>query len=404
MLRFIRSISRTPAEAMVPVRTGPDIEIAIDETLFHGKATPCVHVGERVRRGDPLASGAHLTVHAPAGGMVSNVNEQVIRLEQVDDHRDAFTPVSLTHSEELPDFAAQAGLLGMGGGLFPYSLRFSGALKSSVKSLIINAVECEPGIQTDESIMLHESQWVFAAVERLQDLLDIPEIVLAVRRSTAERYRAVIAERKFRLLVMPDRYPGGAGKLIVKALTGRIPPAKSRLTHMGYMVMNVVSLWTFARRLLLGEPCLSRPMTVIGPDGHVYLVHAPLGISVGHLLHELGLSEHVPGYFLVMNGNMMGREVTAADRITQGTLSVFFVADQRRFHMAETPCILCGSCFDACPLGLHPIGMAQRIKEKRNSPSLQAQLNECFLCGACSAVCPANIPLVHYFKEGKKWM
>jgi len=67
----------------------------------------------------------------------------------------------------------------------------------------------------------------------------------------------------------------------------------------------------------------------------------------------------------------------------------------------EDPCILCGACFDACPLGLHPSGMAERIKARQSSAALSAQLRECFLCGACSAVCPSNIPLAQYFRAAK---
>jgi electron transport complex protein RnfC len=48
--------------------------------------------------------------------------------------------------------------------------------------------------------------------------------------------------------------------------------------------------------------------------------------------------------------------------------------------------------------------MADRIKQRKHSKALAAQLNECFLCGACSAVCPADIPLVEYFQQGKQWL
>ena len=100
----------------------------------------------------------------------------------------------------------------------------------------------------------------------------------------------------------------------------------------------------------------------------------------------------------------MGRSAGLDFRIGKGTNALMVLPIEQRLVRAESPCILCGSCFDACPLGLHPVGMVNRIRERRRSRALEHQLNECFLCGACSAVCPADIPLVQVLREGKSWM
>ncbi|HEY5654168.1 MAG TPA: hypothetical protein VIR63_07370, partial [Pontiella sp.] len=62
--------------------------------------------------------------------------------------------------ENYPDFLDQIGHVGMGGGGFRTSEKIRAS--TGAHTLIINGVECEPGICIDQAILLHESQWVIA--------------------------------------------------------------------------------------------------------------------------------------------------------------------------------------------------------------------------------------------------
>jgi electron transport complex protein RnfC len=66
------------------------------------------------------------------------------------------------------------------------------------------------------------------------------------------------------------------------------------------------------------------------------------------------------------------------------------------------PCIKCGECVNACPMGLNPsmLGMLAGQREY-DLMGEQYHLGDCFECGCCTYVCPSHIPLVQQFRVAK---
>lgn len=383
----------------------PDLAFSLDAEVHRGIMQACVQAGDAVVSGQPIAEAEWQVLHSPLDGMVTVSDARQVIIQCCSEQPPwCAVPMPLTDKAMLPDYLRAMGLAGMGGGCFPYARRFARIPKTPLHTLVINAVECEPGVGIDESLMIHQSRAVFAGVEVFVNLLGLRRCVLAVRRSTRRHLEPLLSDHSFDWLEMPDRYPGGAGKLITAKLSGRMPPPGTLNTDLGYIISNVASLWAFGRRLIEGRPSVDRPLTLLAPDAPPLQLVVPLGVSAGHVLSACGVSFDAGRQVLVAEGRMMGRAVDLDFRVGKGTISLMVLNKDRRWEQEESPCILCGSCFDACPLGLHPIGIANRIRERRSSRSLVAQLNECFFCGACSAVCPADIPLVQIFREGKAWL
>ena len=65
------------------------------------------------------------------------------------------------------------------------------------------------------------------------------------------------------------------------------------------------------------------------------------------------------------------------------------------------PCIRCGTCADACPLGLVPVDIARLSGA---SPSVLEPLaaDYCVECGECEYVCPSGRPLLEKIREAKR--
>jgi electron transport complex protein RnfC len=311
-------------------------------------------------------------------------------------------PPKPPNRDELPSFCADMGLAGMGGSMFPAAIKLAAA--EGIDTLVINAVECEPGIQIDEALLCSEFPTVKRGAKCLVEALGAKQTVLATKSSSVHRIRAALPRIEYEILVQPDTYPAGAEKLIVARLAGRMPPTGVLPVHMGFLVFSVASLWAIGRYLEVGAPSIERPLTVVPAEGETRNAIIPLGTHVGELLQQLGIEPGKYSSLFIAGGMMMGRQVTAESPVLKGTNAVIVRTPGSRLLREREPCVQCGACFDACPLGLHPIGMERRIREKRLTPALATQLEECFLCGACAAVCPADIPLAEAFREGKSWL
>lgn len=406
MRRVIRSMTEGIISAPDDVPGVPsDLVFFLNLAVHRCDVHPCVREGQQLVAGQPIAEGEWQVIHTSRAGRVRAVHPDRVEIDGLPEQPIRLnTPMPIADRNGLSSYFRDMGLAGMGGGCFPYARRFARTPEKPPHTLVINAVECEPGIGIDESLLQYQSEYVFSAVDAFIRLLDLKRCVLAVRRSACRHVKSVCEGREIDRLEVPDRYPGGAGKLITAKLSGRMPRAGSLNTDLGYVVSNVASLWAFGRRLLEGRPCVDRPLTLQTPDGICRQLIVPLGVSAGYVLNACGVMLNKASQVLVAEGRMMGHAAGPDYRVGKGTNALMVLPKESRWERAEQACILCGSCFDVCPLRLHPVGMAQRIREKQKSRALERQLNECFLCGACSAVCPADIPLVQIFREGKTWL
>lgn len=308
-------------------------------------------------------------------------------------------PVSFDTSD-YPAFLENIGLAGMGGGMFPAGRKVRAS--HGVHTLVINGVECEPGITIDQALLLQQSRWIMAGAEASARAVGAKRIVLAVKKEP-RLIRRLRELYPFELLTMPCTYPAGAEKLILCKLRRRLPPPGALPFHFGFLVQNAATLRAAGRAILDGIPAVERPLTLAAPDSGFYRnLIAPAGITFHDLLKSAGCGYAADRQILIAGGLMMGRAVTADEKITLGTTSVL-VLDRSRVETRETACIRCGACFDACPLKLHPVALVDIIRNgERHSEAFKSQLKECFLCGACAAVCPARIPLAVHLREGKK--
>jgi len=309
-------------------------------------------------------------------------------------------PVSFD-TDDYPAFLETIGLLGMGGGMFPAARKVKAS--HGAHTLIINGVECEPGVTIDQALLLYHARWIIAGAEASARAVGAKRIVLAIKKERSLIRQLRLLYPDVDLLLMPRSYPAGAEKLILRKLLRRMPPPGALPFHLGCLVQNAASLRAIGRALLDGMPAVERPLTLAAPDSGFYQnLIAPVGINFGDLLKQAGCGYDPETQMFIAGGLMMGREVSADEAVTLGTTSVL-VLNRARVATVETDCIRCGACYDACPLKLHPVAMVDIIRSGQpHSAAFKSQIKECFLCGACSAVCPARIPLAAHLREGKK--
>jgi electron transport complex protein RnfC len=204
------------------------------------------------------------------------------------------------------------------------------------------------------------------------------------------------------VVVTQTRYPQGSEKQLVQSLTGRMVPKGGLPLAVGVVVQNVATAIACLDAIRNGKPVMERVLTVSGrgiqsPKN----LRVPIGTSVEDIVaHCGGYTKDVVK--ILLGGPMMGRTIADLDvSVTKGTSGILFLTAAETSITRYQPCISCGECVDACPMGLEPNRVSQYMEVGRPMETEQFGVRECFECGCCSYSCPSHRPLVQFMQVAK---
>ncbi|MGI9292030.1 MAG: electron transport complex subunit RsxC [Gammaproteobacteria bacterium] len=388
-------------------------------------ATACVQSGETVKRGQPIGSFAGnapaAIVHAPTSGTVGSIEvrpvagrRSAVCIEIMADGKDMpwegylpqENPLSLP-SARLREAVTEAGIVGLGGAMFPTRIKLNPGL--GVSTLILNGAECEPLINCDDALMNAEPESILMGAQIMLRILEADECIIAVKTGTmaGKHLQATIeklADDRFKLIPVPDLYPAGGEIQLIKLLKNIEVPNNGLPWDTGIICQNVGTAAALANFFTKAEPLIRRIVTINGQGVQRPVnVRARIGTPISELIKCAG------GYTpdaarLIMGGPMMG--IALADDalpITKACNSLFVAAEaELATKHTEMPCIRCGECNAACPVNLSPQLLLQAGRGQDFERLEQLALPDCIECGCCDYVCPSHIPLTQQFRDAKK--
>ena len=82
-------------------------------------------------------------------------------------------------------------------------------------------------------------------------------------------------------------------------------------------------------------------------------------------------------------------------------IEYFYESEDLPVRAPEQPCIRCGDCATACPVGLLPQQLLHGVIANDPETLERHGLADCIECGCCDYVCPSHIPLTGHFIRGK---
>ena len=391
-------------------------------------AKPVVQVGDHVLKGqliglpDGFVSSA---VHASTSGTIAAIDTQLIahpsglpnlcatlipdgKEEWVE--RKALNYLDLSPTE-LQQLLRMAGVVGLGGAAFPSDIKLRIG-KQKITTLILNGAECEPYITCDDMLMRERAAEIVQGAEMLRFMLDANEVLIGVEDNKPEAIAALqhaIKEsgpvlqqnKRQKVVTIPTIYPGGSAKQLIRALTGLEVPSGKLPTDIGVQCFNVATAYSVHRALALGEPLLSRIVTITGNVRRARNFEALIGTPIDELV---ALGEALPdtnGY--IMGGPMMGMPLPAVYVPVVKATNCIIAASAKLFPppAPALPCIRCTRCVEVCPADLQPQDLFWFAQSKEFGRAQAFSLFDCIECGACSYVCPSHIPLVQYYRFAK---
>ena len=390
-------------------------------------ATAVVKKGDKVVVGQKIAEATGFmsaNIHAPISGTVTAVDLQpngqgirqmMITIKREDDIWDEAIDRSETLITEcnlepkaIIEKIKDAGIVGMGGATFPTHVKLSIPDGKKAEILIINGVECEPYLTSDYRTMLERGEQLIAGTRILMRAIGVTNAVIGVEANkpdTVAHLQTIIGSATdIKVQMLKTQYPQGGEKQLIAAVTGREVPAPPALPiDVGAVVCNASTAVAVYEAVQKNKPLIERVVTVTGAA-----VPAPknllsrFGTPVEALIAKCGgLAE---GDVKVINGGpMMGRALSnIAMPVMKGCSGITIMVGSAAIRGAESACIKCAKCVEACPMGLEPYLLSKQARKKAWDAMESNDITSCIECGCCQFTCPANIPLLDYIRLGKQ--
>ncbi len=340
-------------------------------------AAPTVQVGDVVAAGALIArsqAGARWQrrVHSPYQGAVVSVDERAIVVEGAPLPAAAgsaqHTGAAGLAPSDIIVTVREAGVTGLGGAMFPTYAK----LGTSVDTVLVNGCESEPYFTCDHRVLAEHGDEVRCG------------LALAKRAVNAD-HGAIVDREAY--------YPAGYERFLIRDELDRVLAPHALPRDVGVLVMNVQSARALCVAVCGETPMIERVITVAGdavgrPGNYVVAIGTP----VAHLLRVCEIDQ-ARAATIITGGPMMGRALEAGAVVTAGTGGLLALTADEVAAREEVPCIRCGRCLEACPVGL-PVA---KIVERPGPEVLR-----CMECGACQYVCPSAIPLVERLRLAKR--
>ena len=401
----------------------PDVLVIPMSQHIGAPCKPLVKKGDLVTVGQKIGDnqGLCVPVHASVSGKVKSVGAMahtngstVMSVVIENDHLGTLCEdvkprtqeeVDALSNEELINIIREGGIVGMGGATFPTHVKLSGGI-GKVDTVIINAGECEPFITSDDRLCREEPEKVISGLKIVMKIFGLKEGHIGIEDNKPEAVKALNAclckEDGITVDVLPAKYPQGAEKQLIYAVTGREVPSGGLPAAVGCAVFNAATVKAIHDVVYEGMPLIKRIVTVSGDvlmEPKNLLV--PIGTSFDALIEACGYKENP--YKVLSGGPMMGAaQYDLSVPTIKGVNAITVLGKSNKYDVQDSRCLRCGKCIDACPMKLMPVLMYKSMQSNDIQEMKDNNIMDCIECGSCAYTCPASVPLVLGFRVAKQ--
>jgi electron transport complex protein RnfC len=390
-------------------------------------AEPVKSKGDEVAVGELVGKAASMisaNVHSPVAGKIKRIAQQPLPGGRLADYAEIDVDAEATREyrferkevdlktlepDEILSRIRDAGIVGMGGATFPTDVKLKPPPSADVDVFVVNGAECEPYLSCDHRLMVERATEIFEGIRIVQRAVGFKHIYIGIEENKSEALSTfdalATAESELSVDVVPlhVKYPQGAEKMLINAITGRVVPAGSLPFEVGAIVSNVATLYAVYEAVYYEKPLIDRVVTVAGPGvTDPRNLKVPLGTTVERIAEYCG-GPSPENDKVIMGGPLMGVALPSLDySVAKGTSGLLFFTNAE--VPDEMPCIRCGTCVNVCPMNLMPLKLAAYAKAERFEEAKGHSLADCFECGCCAYSCPSKIRLVAWIRYAKNYV
>ena len=369
-----------------------------------------VSVGDRVCVGDVLADNEEAFVTVPLHSSISGTVKAIepryhpsgVKVTSVVVENDGLYEISKNVRPKNPDNMSgeeiiavirDAGIVGMGGAGFPTHVKLSPPKDKKITHVIVNGAECEPYLTSDHRRMLQAPGEIIDGLKIVMKALGLDEGYIGVEINKPDAIITLSAQVKedsnIHVIPLKTKYPQGAEKQLIYAVTKRQVPSGGLPADAGAIVLNIDTVTQISRAFRIGMPLIRRIVTVSGD-----CIKEPCNLQVrcGMLFEDVinaagGFVKDVKK--LLMGGPMMGiAQFTTDVPVIKTTSAILAFGEVSEGYSGVTPCLKCGKCVERCPMHLMPLYLNKFILKGDYEKALKYNVLDCIECGICSYLCP----------------
>lgn len=407
-------IAPIPKQVVIPItqHLGAPSQLVVEKGMK-------IKVGQLISKGEAYIS-AH--VHSSVSGTISKIDDAIdtsgyrkktiivdVEGDEWDESIDRSKEIKkecLLSSEEIIKKVAEKGIVGLGGATFPSHVKLNVPEGKKAKYLIINGVECEPYLTSDHRVMMEHGEEVLIGVSILMKALNVERALIGIESNKLDaiKYLSDLAKahKGIEVLGLKVKYPQGAEKQLIKALTKREVPSGKLPIEVGCVVHNVGTAYAVYEAVQKNKPLFERVVTVTGksvkrPSNFLARIGTPISI----LIDQAGGLPEDSGK-IISGGPMMGKALNSFDvPVVKGMSGILIMTEKESKRVKEINCIRCGKCVTVCPMGLSPFLIALASEKDNFEVAEKEHVMDCMECGSCQYTCPSGRPLLDYVRVGK---
>ena len=422
-----------PGDHKLETNRKPIVDLdAPDELVFPlsqhigAPANPCVKPGDRVLMGQKIAESngfVSANIYSSASGTVKIIEKRlhpngtsvmsiVIENDKLDEKANPLSGFNADYkklsAKEIINLVREAGIVGMGGATFPTHVKLSVPDEAKIDYVIINGAECEPYLTSDHRAMLETPEEIIGGLKIIMQVFGLKDGYIGVENNKSDaieflkKYSEKEKDVNIHIVTLKTKYPQGAEKQLINAVTGRKMPPGTLPWQSGCIVNNIDTCASVYRAVVFGQPLISRIVTLGGtaiknPMNYRVRIGTPFSYLIEH---SGGLKDEACK--ILMGGPMMGLAVPNAEvPIIKGSSGIMVLNKESSLLSEESACIRCGKCVYACPMNLQPNLLD--LEARRNNFDALEKLNvlDCIECGSCAFVCPSRRRQVQHVKVAK---
>jgi electron transport complex protein RnfC len=388
-------------------------------------STLIVQKGDKVKTGQLIAKAEQFicaNTHSPYTGTITKIDvatdftgykkpaiyidvEEDEWLEGIDSSTEIVREIKLD-SNQIIEKIKEMGIVGLGGAAFPTHIKYMIPQGKKADYLIINAVECEPYLTSDYRIMNERAEECLIGVEILKKALNVEKALVGVESNkpdaiehltnTAKRFEGI------EIIPLKTKYPQGAEKQLIYALTKREVPSGKLPIEVGCVVNNIGTAQAVYYAVQKNMPLIQNILTLTGKNvKQKKNLLVRVGTPIQSVIDYCGGLPEGTGK-VISGGPMMGKAISELSAPTVKTTSAILLMSNKESTRKEvTNCLRCGKCVSVCPMGLEPIQIAQFAENRLWEEAEKTLAMDCIECGCCLFTCPAGRPLLDLVRISK---